>query len=74
MRKRRRLLKPPLNEFRDKNERKRPLRRKGKSTSSAGSGNVMPGISWRRKELGGKKSTTVSEGPLEPVLTLLLTP
>ena len=73
-RKRRRLLKPPLNRFRDKNERKRPLRRNGKSTSSAGSGNMMPGISWRRKELGGKKNTTVNEGPLEPVLTLLLTP
>ena len=74
VRKRRRLLEPPLNEFRDKNERKRLLGRKGKSTSSAGSGDVMPGISWRRKELGSKRSTTVSEGPLEPVLTLLLTP
>ena len=31
-------------------------------------------ISWRRKELGGKKNTTVSEGPPEPVLTLLLNP
>ena len=74
MRKRRRLLEPPLNGFRDKNKRKRPLRRNRKSTSSAESGNLMPGVSWRRKELGGKKNTTMSEGPLEAVLTLLLTP
>ena len=74
MRKRRRLLEPPLNGFGDKNERKRPLRRNGKSMSSAESGDVMPGISWRRKDLGSKKNTTVSEGPPEPVLTLLPTP
>ena len=74
MRKKRRLLKPPLNGFGDRNERKRPLRRNGKSTSSTESGNVMPGVSWRRKELGGKKNTTMSEGPLEPVLTPLPTP
>ena len=74
MRKRRRLLEPPLNKFRDKNRRKRPLRRKGKSMSSTGSGDMMPGVSWRRKELGSKRSTTVSEGPLEPVLTLSPTP
>ena len=74
MRKRRRLLKPPLNGSRDKSERKRPLRRNGKSRSSAESGDLMPGVSWRRKELGSKKNTTMSEGPPEPVLTLLPTP
>ena len=42
--------------------------------SSAGSGDMMPGISWRRKELGGKMNTTMNAGPLEPVLTLSLTP
>ena len=36
--------------------------------------NVMPGVSWRRKELSSKKNTTMSEGPLDPVLTPLLTP
>ena len=74
MRKRRRLLEPPLNGFGDKNERKRQLGRSRKSTSSAGSGNAMPGVSWRRKEPGGKKNTTMNEGPPEPVLTLLLIP
>ena len=74
MRKKRRLLEPPMNRFRDRNERKRPLRRNRKRTSSAESGNVMPGVGWRRKELGTKKNTTMSEGPLEPVLTPLLTP
>ena len=74
MRKRRRLLEPLLNGFRNKNKRKRPLRRNGKSMSSAESGDMMLGVSWRRKELGGKRNTTMSEGPLEPVLTLLLTP
>ena len=42
--------------------------------SSAESGDVMLGLSWRRKELSSKKNTTMSEGPPEPVLTLLLTP
>ena len=74
MRKKKRLLKPPLNGFRDRNERKRALRRNGKSTSSTESGDVMPYISWKRRELDGKKNTTVSRGPPEPVLTLLLTP
>ena len=40
VRKRRRLLEPPLNRFRDKNKRKRPLGRNGKSMSSAGSGDI----------------------------------
>ena len=74
VRKRRRLLEPPLNGFGDKNERKRPLRRNGRSMSSTGSGDVMLGVSWRRKELSSKRNTTMSEGPPEPVLTLLLTP
>ena len=74
VRKRRRLLEPPLNEFGDKNKRKMPLGGKEKSTSSAGSGDVMPGISWRRKEPGGKRNTTMNAGLPEPVLTLLLTP
>ena len=43
MKKRRRLLEPPLSRYRDKNKRKRLPRRNGKSMSSAGSGNVMPG-------------------------------
>ena len=63
-----------MNGFRDRNERKRPLRRNRKSMSSTESSDVMPGVSWRRKELGGKKNTTMSEGPPEPVLTPLLTP
>ena len=42
--------------------------------SCAESGDVMPDISWKRRELNGKQNTTMSEGPLEPVLTLLLTP
>ena len=42
--------------------------------SSTESGNVMPDVSWKRRKLNGKKNTTVSEGPLEPVLTLLPTP
>ena len=63
-----------MNGFGDKNERKRLLGRNGKSTSSTESSDVMPGISWKREELGSKKNTTVSEGPLEPVLTLSLTP
>ena len=74
MRKKRRLLEPPLTGFGDRNERKRPLRRNGKSTSSTESGNVMPGIGWRRKELGSKKNTIVSKGPPGPVQTPLLTP
>ena len=74
MKKRRRLLEPPLSRYRNKNERKRLPRRNGKSTSSAGSGDVMLGVSWRRKELSSKKNTTMNAGPLEPVLTLLLTP
>ena len=73
-RKRRRLLEPSLNEFGDKNERKRPLRRKGKSMSSAGSGDMMLGVSWRRKEPSSKRNTTTNAGLPEPVLTLLLTP
>ena len=35
---------------------------------------MMPGISWKRRELSSKKNTTMSEGPPEPVLTLLPTP
>ena len=42
--------------------------------SSAGSCDVMPGVSWRRKELSGKRSITANVRLLEPVLTLLLTP
>ena len=42
--------------------------------SSAGSGNVMPGVSWQRKELGGRKSIIMSEGPPGPVLIPLLIP
>ena len=42
--------------------------------SSTESGDVMPGIGWRRKELGGKKNIIMSEGPLGPVLTPLLIP
>ena len=72
-RKKERLLKPPLNGYGERNKRKRPLRRNGKSMSSAGFGTMMPDASWKRRELNGKKNTTVSEGPLEPVLTLLLT-
>ena len=34
----------------------------------------MLGISWQRKELGGKKSIIVSEGPLGTVLIPLLIP
>ena len=34
---------------------------------------VMPGVSWRRKELGGNKNTTMSKGPPEPVLAPLPT-
>ena len=53
---------------------KRLLGRNGKSTSSTESGNVMLGVGWRRKELGGKKNIIMSEGPLGPVLTPLLIP
>ena len=74
VRKKRRLLEPPLNRFGDRNERKRLLRRNGKSMSSAESGDMMPGTGWRRKELGSKKNTAMSKGLLEPVLTPLLTP
>ena len=73
MRKKERLLKPPLNRYGERNKRKKLLRRNGKSTSSAGFGAVMPDASWKRRELNGKKNTTMSEGPLQPVLTLLLT-
>ena len=73
-RKKRRLLEPPLTRSRDRNERKRLLGRNGRSTSSTESGNVMPGVGWRRKELGSKENTIMSEGPLGPVLTPLPTP
>ena len=74
MKKRRRLPEPPLNGYGEKNKRKRPPRRNGKSRSSAGSGDMTLGVGWRGRELGSKKSTTVNAGPLEPVLTLSLTP
>ena len=74
MRKKRRLLEPPLTVSGGRNERKRPLRRNRRSRSTAESGNVMPGIGWRGKELGGRKNTIMSEGPPGPVLTPLLTP
>ena len=44
------------------------------SESSTESGNVMPGIGWRGKELGSKRNTIMSEGPLGPVLTPSLIP
>ena len=72
-RRKRRLLKPPLTRLGGRNERKRLLRRNGKSMSPAESRDMMPGIGWRRKELSGK-NTIMSEGPLGPVLTPLLTP
>ena len=73
MRKKRRLLEPPLNGSRGRNERKRPLGRNGRTKSSTESGDMMPGIGWRGKELDGKKKTIVNEGPLGPVLTPLPT-
>ena len=45
--KRRRLPKPPLNGYGERNERKRPSRRNRKSRSSTGSGDVSPGVGWR---------------------------
>ena len=74
MRKKRKLLEPPLTGSGDRNEMKRPLRRNGGSTSSAESGDMMLGIGWRRKELSGKKNIIMSKGSLGPVLTPLLIP
>ena len=45
-RKKRRLLEPPLIGSGNRNKMRKPLLRNGKSASSAGSGNVMPGVSW----------------------------
>ena len=72
--KRRRLPEPTLNGYGDRNRRKRLPRRNRKSRSSTGYGDVMLGISWRRKELGSKKSTTINAGLLEPVLTPITNP
>ena len=35
---------------------------------------MMPGVSWRRKELGSRKSIIMSKGLLGPVLIPLLIP
>ena len=74
MRKKRRLLEPPLTRSGDRNETNKLLLRNKRSMSSAGSGNVMLGIGWLRKELSSRKSIIMSEGPLGPVLIPLLTP
>ena len=74
MRKKRRLLEPPLTVSRGRNERKRLLRRNGRSRSITESSDVMPGVGWKGKELSSKKNTIVSEGPPGPVLTPLPTP
>ena len=59
----------------DKNERKRLLRRNGKSMSSAESGDVMPGCKLEKEGVRWQEEyTTMSVGPPEPVLTLLPTP
>ena len=63
-RKRRRLLEPPLNEFRDKNKRKRPLGGKEKSMSSAGSSNVMPGCRLEKDRSPGSKRNTTANAEL----------
>ena len=42
--------------------------------SSTGFSNVMLGISWQRREFGGRKSIIMSEGLLGPVLIPLLIP
>ena len=60
MKKRRRLLKPPLSRYRDKNERKRLPGRNGKSMSSTGSGDVMLGVGW--EEEGAQQQDECNHG------------
>ena len=73
-RKRRRLPEPPWSKYIGKSEKRKPPTRNGRSRSSTGSGSMMPCKVWRGKGLSDRTSITGSAKPLEPVLTLSLTP
>ena len=74
MRRKRRLLEPTLTISGGRNKRKRLLERNGRNRNITESGDMMPGIGWRGKELSGKRNTITSEGPQGLVLTPSLTP
>ena len=73
-RKRKRLPEPPWSEYIGKSEKRKLPVRNRRGRSSAGSSDMMPCEVWRGKGLSDRMSITGSTEPLEPVLTLSLTP